>query len=127
MNDSGGRHRRELVDRPSAAATDIENRVVLFDRDMAQAPIGQLGMMPIHVPQNKPAEESRRLPALSDYFVRRAHISCQVERALRSAFQIELGELDPPSLMRINNPWPIFRRGAQTRGNRILPNVIDLH
>src|SRR3954471_4929251 len=64
---------REFVDRSSAAATDIENVAVRLDRGMTQSPIGQLRMMPIHVPQNKPAEKTRRLPALRNDFVGGAH------------------------------------------------------
>src|SRR5438874_7704610 len=73
VNFSGTRQRCELVNRPAAATTDIKNLVVRLDRDMTQSPIGQLRVMPIHVPQNEPAEQPRRFPALRDYFVDLAH------------------------------------------------------
>jgi hypothetical protein len=40
---------------------------------VTQSPIGQIGMMPIHVPQNEPAKQSRWLPALTENFVCSAH------------------------------------------------------
>src|SRR5438105_15567925 len=59
----------ELVDRSSAAATDIENPVIRFDRDMTQSPIGQFELMPVNVQQNEPANHSARPTALTDHFV----------------------------------------------------------
>src|SRR6266404_4150169 len=67
------RHHRQLVDRSTAATTDVENGGGLFNRDMTQSPVGQFGMMPIHVPQNEPAKQPGRLTALPDHFVHRAH------------------------------------------------------
>src|SRR5258708_4046355 len=80
VNFSRARNSGQLVNRSSATATDVENLVVYLDRNMAQSPIGQFGMMPIHVPQNEPAKEPGRLSTLSDYFIRRAHFRISTRR-----------------------------------------------
>src|SRR6266404_3775133 len=73
VNFSLAGHGGQFADRPTTAATDIENCVRFLNLYMAQAPVGQFRMMPIHVPQNKPTKKSRRLPALTDDFLRGAH------------------------------------------------------
>lgn len=54
----------QLTDGPATAATYVEDGVVIVDRNVLQAPVGQPGMAGIHAPQREAAEPSRRLAAL---------------------------------------------------------------
>lgn len=54
-----------LANRSAATTTYIENRVVLFDGNVRQTPICEVGMTPVHAPQNESAQPSCWLLALS--------------------------------------------------------------
>src|SRR5205814_9193902 len=73
VNFSLARHGGQLADRPTTAATDIENCVRFLNFDMAQAPVGQFRVVPIHLPQNKPTKKPGWFAALSNYLASCAH------------------------------------------------------
>ena len=56
--------RRQFADGPAAATTYIEDRVIVPNRDVPQAPVGEPGMARIHSPQSEAAQPSGGLAAL---------------------------------------------------------------
>jgi hypothetical protein len=58
------RQRGEITHGSAATTTHIENCVVFSDRDMRQAPIGELGMPRVHVPRDELAHPPGGLLAL---------------------------------------------------------------
>ena len=65
MDDAIARHGGELFQRLPSTASEIKDRVVFAYRDMAEAPIREPPMPPVHRPQDEPTDPSAGMLTLA--------------------------------------------------------------